>query len=177
MTPSGRTYTLPCRGGSDPRRRPGRRRRSHLGPALCHASRFFGARGAVATQRVDAVPQIDVVAAETAFRQDGGDLGRHAARALPARIHHHAGEARRERQAIEELAFRGDAARPVDGAEVGEQGAGFIERRRRRRVEKHELRRIGDAPLGKVQHQRRQIGGEDFRLRIGLKRRSLRFVP
>ena len=83
----------------------------------------------------------------------------------------------RERQAIEELAFLGDAAGAVDGAEGGQKSAGFVERRRRRRVEKNQLCRIGDAPLREFEHQRGQIGGEDFRRRIRFERRGLRCVP
>ena len=109
------------------------RRAGHLGPAFGHAAGFLGAGGAVAAQAVDAVAQVDIVAAEAALGQHGGDLGGDAAGALPARIDHHAGKPRRQRQAVEELALRRDAAGGVDSAEIGQQLLGFVERGRGRR--------------------------------------------
>ena len=53
----------------------------------------------------------------------------------------------------------------------------LLPRRRRRRIEERQLRRIGDAPLRQIEHQRRQIGAEDFRLGVGRERRGLRLVP
>ena len=52
----------------------------------------------------------------------------------------------------------------------------FGQRRARRWVEKGELFRFA-APGGEVEHEARQVGGENFRPRIGLERRGLRLVP
>ena len=67
---------------------------------------------AVAAQAFEPMVEVDVVAAEPALGQDRRDFGGEAAGALPARIHHHAGEPRRQRQAVERLSFRRDPARP-----------------------------------------------------------------
>ena len=53
----------------------------------------------------------------------------------------------------------------------------LLQRRRRRRIEKRQRGGIADAPLREVEHQRGQIGGEDFRLGVGGERRGLRLVP
>ena len=47
----------------------------------------------------------------------------------------------------------------------------------RRRIEKRERAGIGRAPLRQIEQQARQIGGQDFRPRIGFERRGLRLVP
>src|SRR5215470_7551698 len=123
------------------------------------------------------MPQVDVIAAKTALCQDGRDLGRRTTCALLARLYHHAGEARRERQAIEKFTLWRDAAGAVDSAEIGEKRAGVLDGRNRRWIEKNELRGIGNTPRGEVEHQRRQVGSEDFRLRVRFKCRGLWFVP
>ena len=61
--------------------------------------------------------EIDIVAAETAFRKNGGNRSRHLARALRRGIDHHAREPGRQRQGSEFAALLGDAAVLVDGAE------------------------------------------------------------
>ena len=119
------------------RSRPSRLRA--LRPPPRHAAGLVGAAGAVPAQPVEPVAQIDVIAAEAALGQHGGDLGRHAAGAFAAGIEHHARQPRRQRQPVERLALGGDAAGTVDGAEIGEQRARLAERGRRRRVEKHQL--------------------------------------
>ena len=121
--------------------------------------------------------EIDVVAAEAALGEHGGDLGRRTRGAFAGGVDHHAGEARRQRQRVERLALRGDAAVAVDRAEVGKQALRLGERRGRRRIEKHQLAGIGDAPLREVEHQGREVGGEDFRLAVRRERRGLRLVP
>ena len=75
------------------------------------------------------------------------------------------------------LAFVGDAAIGIERAEFAQQAPRFLQRRRRRRIEKRQRRGIADAPLREIEHQRRQIGAEDFRLRIGRERGGLRLVP
>ena len=92
-------------------------------------------------------------------------------------IHHHAGEPRRQRQSAKLAALVGDAALRVDRAELDQQRLGFGQRARGRRIEKRERRGIGRAPLRQIEQQARQIGGEDFRPRIGFERRGLRLVP
>ena len=118
-------------------------------------ARLVGAAGAVAAQRVEPVAQVDVIAAEAALGEHGAISA--AARAAPSRrgIDHHAREARRQRQPAERLALAGDAAGAVDRAEVGEQRPRLGQRGGRRRIEKHQLAGIGDAPLREVEHQRR----------------------
>ncbi len=58
-----------------------------------------------------------------------------------------------------------------------QQAFRLLQRGHRRRVEKRQRRRIADAPLREVEHQRREIGAEDFRLGEGRQRRRLRLIP
>ena len=58
-----------------------------------------------------------------------------------------------------------------------EQAPCFLQRRRGRRVEESQARWIGYAPLGEIEHQRRQVGGKNFRLGVGGERSGLRLVP
>ena len=53
----------------------------------------------------------------------------------------------------------------------------FLQRRRRRRIEKRQRGGIADAPLREIEHQRGKIGGEDFGLGVGRERSGLRLVP
>jgi len=93
------------------------------------------------------------------------------------RIHDHSRQPWRQRQRAQALALLGDAAIGVERIELAEQALGLLQRRCGRRIEEGQARRIADAPLREVEHQRRQIGGEDFRLRERRKRRGLRLVP
>ena len=93
------------------------------------------------------------------------------------RIHDHARQPRRQRQRPETLAFRGDAAVSIERAEFVEQAVGLLQRRRRRRIEKRQRGGIADAPLREIEHQRGEIGRENFGLSIGRERGGLRFVP
>ena len=65
----------------------------------------------------------------------------------------------------------------VDRAKLGEQRPRLGQRAGGRRIEEGERGRIGRAPLRQIEQQARQIGGEDFRPRIGFERRGLRLVP
>ena len=65
----------------------------------------------------------------------------------------------------------------VDGADLGQQRPRLGQRRPGRRIEERKLVRIGRAPLRQVEQHAGQIGGENFRPRIGLERRGLRLVP
>ena len=62
-------------------------------------------------------------------------------------------------------------------AELGQQRPRLGKRGARRRIEEGKLARIGRAPLRQIEHEARQIGGEDFRPRIGFERGGLRLVP
>ena len=121
--------------------------------------------------------EIDAVAAEAAFGQDGGDVGGLLSGAGAVRIHDHARQPRRQRQRAQALAFRGDPAVAVERAEFAEQAVGLLQRGRGRRIEERQCRGIAHAPLREVEHQRGQIGREDFGLRVGGKRGGLRLVP
>ncbi len=106
---------------------------------------------------------MDVVAAEAPFRDEQREVGREPPFAAAGGIHHHAGEAGAERQAAQQFAFPGDATGIVQRTEAFQERPRLGERRFRRRVEEGQARRIGDAPGGAVEHQRRQVGGLDLR--------------
>ena len=111
----------------------------------------------VAAQILQPVGEIDVVAAEAAFADQYGDLGRVERGTERGGIDHHAREPRRQRQQPQFLPFAGDAAVAVDGAEFGEQGFRFRQRRAWRRVEESELLRRA-APGRKIEREGRQVG-------------------
>ena len=119
--------------------------------------------------------EIDIVAAKPPLGQHRRNVRRQRARALARRIDHHAREPRRQRQAAQRMAFLGDAA-VVERAEFGEQRARLGERAPRRRIEERERFRRR-APGGEIEHKAREIGGEDFRPRVGLERGGLRLIP
>ena len=119
---------------------------------------------------------IDVIAAKAALADQHGDLRGRQRGVLRSRIHHHAREPRRQRQAAQLASLFGDAAVAVDGAEFAEQGFGLGECRARRRIEEGEL--LGRAAPGrKIERERRQIGGQDFRSRKCFERSRLRLIP
>ena len=154
-----------------------RRSRGIVRPALRHAPRVLAAPRAVAAELIETMRQVDIVAAKPALRQDRGDVGGALALALRRGVHHHAGEPRRQRQSAKLAALVGDAALRVDRAKLDQQRLRFGERAGGRRIEERERRGIGRAPLRQIEQQARQIGGEDFRPRIGFERRGLRLVP
>ena len=121
--------------------------------------------------------EIDAVTAKPAFGQDCRDLRRILACTKGIGIDNHARQPRRQRQRAQALALSRDAAVGIERAEFFQQAPGFLQSRRRRRIEKGERRGIADAPLREIEHQRRKIGREDFRLGIGGERRRLRLVP
>jgi hypothetical protein len=120
--------------------------------------------------------QVHVVAGKTTLADEHGNLGSRQRGAFGCCIDHHAREPRRQRQTPQFLAFIGDAAVVVDGAELGKQGFRLDERRPRRRVEEGEVFRAA-APGREVERQRRQIGGQNFRPGKRFERRGLRLVP
>src|SRR6185295_9890445 len=139
--------------------------------------RIFGASRAIAAEVFETMAEIDIVTAKTALSKNRGDRSGHFARTLRRRIDHHAREARRQRQSAQFATFVGDAAVIVDGPDLAEQGPGLIHRGLRWRIEECELACIGRPPLGEIERERRQIGGQYFWPRIGLKRSGLRLVP
>ena len=146
-----------------PRKGGGRRESPLLGrhllcPALRQAACAGSARRAVAAELVEPGIEIDTIAAEAALGQDGGDVGRLLAGPQPMRIHDHARQPRRQRQCAETQAFGGDAAVGIERAELVEQAVGFLQGRRRWRIEKRQRRRIAHAPLREIEHQRGEIG-------------------
>ena len=83
------------------------------------------------------------------------------------RIDDHARQPRWQRQRTQALALASDPAIGVQRAEFAQQVARFGQHRHRRRIEERQRRRIADAPLRQIEHQRRQIRAENFRLGIG----------
>jgi len=136
------------------------------------APRVLGARRAVAAEILDPLRQVDCVAAEAAFGEDDGEFGGERRRADARRGDQHARQPRRQRQAGDGLAFVADLAVGVERAERSKQRARLLERGARRRIEKPEPRRVGDAPHREIERQAGEVGGEN--LRLG-ERRSIDF--
>ena len=65
----------------------------------------------------------------------------------------------------------------IDRAELAQQRPRLGQRAGRRRIEEGERAGIARAPLREIEQHAGQIGGEDFRPRVGLERRGLRLVP
>ena len=170
----GRMLPSPWRGGRRARPLTGRHLRR---PALRQTARTAGAWRAVAAELIEPDIKIDAVAAEPALGEDSGDFRGLLARAPTMRIHDHARQPRRQRQRAQAVAFRRDPAIAVERTEFAQQASRLLQRRRRRRIQKRQGRGIADAPLREVEHQRRQVGAENFRLGIGRQRRGLRLVP
>ena len=139
-----------------------------------------GARGAVAAEALDALGEVDGVAAEAALDQHGGEVG-----GVPRRL----GPSARRRQAP---CGRGAAAagapaarrplsvmRPsrIEGAELVEERPRLGQGRGGRRIEEGELSRIGDAPGGAVEDERRKIGRQDLGPAEGLERAGRGLLP
>ncbi len=95
----------------------------------------------------------------------------------PGALDHHAGEARLQRQAGHGASELRHLAVRIERAERGEQRLRLLHRRLGRRVEEGEGGGIAHAPHGEVEHEAREVGGEDFRRRIGRQARGLRLVP
>ena len=128
-------------------------------------------------QGLEAVGEIDVIAAEATLGENDGELGGKLGFAEVGSIDHHAREARRQRQTAQPLSFVGDTSVAVDGAEREQQRPRLRQRRRRRWIEEGKRRGLGDPPKGEVEHEARQIRGKNFRLVGGLERGRLRLVP
>jgi hypothetical protein len=107
------------------------------------------------------------LAAEAALGQEGRQFRRLA---RPARIRgreHHAGEAGVEREGAEPPALWRDAAVAVQRVEPDEERASLRQRGRWRRIEEGQAGRVGDAPLGAVEQQTREVAGQDLGPREG----------
>ena len=85
------------------------------------------------------MPQIDVVAAKTAFGENGGDVCGQRTRAFGRGIDHHARKPRWQRERAQFPALVGDAAVRVDSAKLNEECPRFAERGLRWRIEKGEF--------------------------------------
>ena len=121
--------------------------------------------------------EVDTVAAEATLGEDGGDFGGLLAGTETMRIHDHAGEPRRQRQRAQALTFISDPAIRIERAKLTQQAARLLQRGRRRRIEKGQRCGIAHAPLREVEHQRGEIGAENFGLRVGGERCGLWLVP
>jgi len=136
--------------------------------ATCDAQRWARLRAllarceTVAAELVEARVEVDAVTAQAAFGEDSGNFRGFFARAQPVRIHDHPRQPRRQCQLTQALAFRGDPAIAVERIEFAQQTARLLQCRRGGRIEKRQRRGIADAPLREVEHQRRQIGAENF---------------
>src|SRR5262249_54046590 len=132
---------------------------------------------AVAAKIVEPVTQIDIIAAEPAFRENRRNAcGQHAA-AFGRRVDHHPREPRLQRQRAQFSSFARDTARGIDRAELREQCPRFSESALWRGVEKRQLAGVGYAPLRQIEQERGQISGQYFGARIRLERTRLWFVP
>ena len=128
-------------------------------------------------QGVDAMGEIDVVAAETALGENDGDFGGQFGFAEVCGIDHHARQSRRQRQTPQPSSLIGEPSVTIDGAQRKEQCPCLCKCGRRRRIEERKRRGIGDAPRREVEHEAGQIRGENFRPIGGLERGGLRLVP
>jgi hypothetical protein len=104
-------------------------------------------------QGVDAMREIDVVAAETALGQNDGNFGGQFGVAEARGIDHHARKSRRQRQTPQPSSLIGEPSVTIDGAEREEQCPCLCEGGRRRRIEERKRRGIGDAPGREVEHE------------------------
>ena len=104
------------------------------------------------------MPQIDIVAAQSALGENGGH--RHSVRAcaLLAGIDHHARQPWWQGQLAQSAAFVGNAALRVDRAEFKEQRLRLVHRRLRRGIDESKLSGVGSTPLRQIEHEAGQIG-------------------
>ncbi len=118
---------------------------------------------AAGAQRLQPVAEIAAVAAEPRFGEEHGEAAGGAAEAERGGADQHVAEPRRHGEAGELQSLRGQPPVAVDGAEPGEQRHRLVEGGARRRVEKGEAGRVGDAPGDQVERQRGEVGIEDLR--------------
>ena len=121
------------------------------GPAPRHSARRLRALPAFAPPALPAQRQVGVLPADAAFAQQHGDIGGDIAKSPFAGAHQHMREARAERQFRQRLAMGGDAAILIQRVEQCQALARFRHRRRGRRVEPAQRRRIAGAPERAIQ--------------------------
>ena len=151
----------------------------HPGPAFGHPAHVGGAGGAVAAEALDAVGEVDGVAAKAALDEDGGQVGgvpRRLGRA-PGGGEDHAGEPGRQGERPQPPPALGDAAVGIEGAELFQERPRLVQGGGGRRIEERKLSRIGDAPGGAIEDERRKIGRQDLGPAEGLERAGRRLLP
>jgi hypothetical protein len=118
-------------------------------------------------QRLDAQADVRVArragaAQQVALREHRRELAGERAEAEARALDHHVGEPRVRAEAGHAPAVRREVAVGGERAELAQQLAGLGERRRGRRIEQPERGRIGHAPGGEVERERREVGLEDL---------------
>ncbi len=138
---------------------PSARMRSRAAPRTCDSRAVMSAP--------------DVARQPVALRQHGSEIGGECTLSLD----HHVRKARMQRQAHHLLAHGRDLARGIDRLQPPQQILRLRERCRRRRIEPRQRGCICYSPGAEFQHQRRQIGDEDFGFVMRLQRPRLGFGP
>src|SRR4029077_17262487 len=149
----------------------------NLGPPRHHGPGILSTTRAVAAQVIEAMTKIDVIAAKSPLREDRcNTCGEHAS-TFSRSIGDHTRQPRWQRQSAQCPALLGDTARGIDGADFGEECSCFAKRALRGRIEKSKLAWVGRAPLGQIEQERGQVGGQYLRARVRLECTGLRFIP
>ena len=99
-------------------------------PPPRHRARILRATRTIAAQFIEAMREVDIVAAKAAFGEEKRNVG--GKWSIVASVDHHAGEPRRQRQPPQPSALLGDTAIAVDRTKLAEQCLGLSERRTRR---------------------------------------------
>jgi len=99
-------------------------------PAFCHRARILGPARTITAQFIEAMREVDIVAAKAALGEEKRNVG--GKWSIIAGVDHHAGEPRWQRQPPQPSALLGDTAIAVDRAKLAEQCHGLSERRTRR---------------------------------------------
>ena len=146
-------------------------------PTLGEAAHVGGAAAALAPETLQALGEVDRIAAEPALDQEGGQRRRLPGLAEAGGAGDHMGEARRQRQRLQRLAGGSDAAVGIERFQIVQQQPRFLQRRGGWRIEEGERRGVGDAPGGAVEQQRGKVGGEDLRPGEGLERTIAGLLP
>ncbi len=108
-------------------------------PPLHHCTRIFCTARAIAPKLIEAMPQIDVIAAQAAFGENGGDICSEPAGTFDGGVDHHARKPRRQRERAQFTALLGNAAVGVGRTKLNKEGPRFAERRLRWRIEKRQF--------------------------------------
>ncbi len=148
----------------------GRSRRRRPRPALRHPAHVGRTLSAVATIAVDALGEVDGIAAEAALDQDGREIGGGLGRAQARGRDDHAREPRRQGKGAQAASGLGKAPVRPDRGEVAQHRAGLVQGRRGRRIQEGQRAGIGDAPFGAIEHQPGQVRRDDLGAGEGLER-------